>query len=369
MGLLRVLLAIAVVIHHSVPAFHYQMTGGPGSVQAFYIISGFYISMILNEKYVGAGSLKVFYFNRFLRLFPVYWLVLALTLIGSWISLSTGTGGGLFEDWSTWWGSVNRWTVFYGALTNLFVFGQDAFMYLNLNQGTGNLDFTWNFWATPYPAWRLLLVPQGWTLAIELSFYLCAPWIVRRGWKGIVAVGLASIGIRVWLYAKGMNSDPWSHRFFPSELVFFCVGALSYRFYSLFRGVKLDRRFVWIVTALVIVATVKFPSIPQMFWYKGLCLGYYALIAIALPFMFMATGRSSLDNAIGELSYPIYISHFYVLKFWTRAGTDTDNAWLAQLVVVTILLSYVLAKFAQPFERLRQAKAEAFKVGRGRKRA
>ena len=42
------------------------------SVQVFYIISGFYMALILNTKYVGPGSYRVFIANRLLRIFPAY---------------------------------------------------------------------------------------------------------------------------------------------------------------------------------------------------------------------------------------------------------------------------------------------------------
>lgn len=72
MGSLRFLLAIAVVIDHSGPIFGVESVGGSTAVQAFYIISGFYMSLILSEKYVGAnGGYSLFFTNRLLRLFPV----------------------------------------------------------------------------------------------------------------------------------------------------------------------------------------------------------------------------------------------------------------------------------------------------------
>ena len=48
MGLLRLILAISVVIWHSSPIFGISLVGGQAAVQAFYIISGFYMALILN---------------------------------------------------------------------------------------------------------------------------------------------------------------------------------------------------------------------------------------------------------------------------------------------------------------------------------
>ncbi len=51
MGLLRIILAISVLISNSTPNFGLKFIGGVMAVETFFIISGFYMSLILNEKY------------------------------------------------------------------------------------------------------------------------------------------------------------------------------------------------------------------------------------------------------------------------------------------------------------------------------
>ena len=52
------------------------------AVQVFFIISGFYISLILNEKYIdGNGGYFLYLSNRFLRIFPLYWLLMLLYIL------------------------------------------------------------------------------------------------------------------------------------------------------------------------------------------------------------------------------------------------------------------------------------------------
>jgi len=83
MGLLRLILAIAVVIAHTNSIFGLKFTGGLVAVETFFIISGFYMSMILDRKYTGKGSYILFLSNRFLRLYPMFWVVLLLIIISS----------------------------------------------------------------------------------------------------------------------------------------------------------------------------------------------------------------------------------------------------------------------------------------------
>ena len=84
MGTIRLILATAVIIFHSSSIFGIQSVGGQIAVQAFYIISGFYMALILNEKYIGINnSYKLFISNRFLRIYPIYWIVFIITIIAS----------------------------------------------------------------------------------------------------------------------------------------------------------------------------------------------------------------------------------------------------------------------------------------------
>jgi peptidoglycan/LPS O-acetylase OafA/YrhL len=76
-GLLRLLLASAVVFGHG-PGFAFQASVSPlgirflqpyYAVQAFFVISGFYMSLIIIEKYRGSAHWRsTFYINRYLRI-------------------------------------------------------------------------------------------------------------------------------------------------------------------------------------------------------------------------------------------------------------------------------------------------------------
>src|SRR5947209_991086 len=78
MGLLRLMLACSVVLSHSGAGVVF--TGPDKAVQTFYIISGFYIAMVL-DKTEAYKSASLFYSNRFLRLWPSYIFIALSTLI------------------------------------------------------------------------------------------------------------------------------------------------------------------------------------------------------------------------------------------------------------------------------------------------
>src|SRR5947209_17753171 len=79
MGILRMLLAISVLLLHTQDTQLFSLAGDM-AVPAFFIISGFYMALILNEKYIGKHSYKVFITNRLLRLYPMYYITTFLML-------------------------------------------------------------------------------------------------------------------------------------------------------------------------------------------------------------------------------------------------------------------------------------------------
>src|SRR5262249_37822732 len=81
MGLLRICLALCVLYEHvgSGPAF----IDGPGAVKLFFVISGFYMTMVLNSTY--ANDTAAFYANRFLRLWPTYVAAMILLFLAQWL--------------------------------------------------------------------------------------------------------------------------------------------------------------------------------------------------------------------------------------------------------------------------------------------
>ena len=96
MGLLRLLLAFSVVIAHTSPVFGYVGIGGQ-AVPAFFIISGFYMNLVLSRKYMLCDNgIRTFYFNRFIRIFPIYWSCLLLAIF--WALLPQDVSGSFLRN-------------------------------------------------------------------------------------------------------------------------------------------------------------------------------------------------------------------------------------------------------------------------------
>ncbi|OGB33305.1 MAG: hypothetical protein A3F78_16555 [Burkholderiales bacterium RIFCSPLOWO2_12_FULL_61_40] len=344
MGLLRLLLAIGVVAAHAGSIGGLTLTAGSVSVQAFFIISGFYMAMVLTEKYVGSSAISTFFTNRALRLLPVYWIVLGLTVLASVL------GAGKVFDWE----QVSRLdiaAVSVMTMVNLALVGMDWIMFFAVDV-VGALYPTYDFASQILPAHRFLLVPQAWSISMEIIFYLLAPLLIMLKWYWAVALVAATMFGRFWIYfVIGWSHDPWSYRFLPFEIGMFLLGMLSYKFSVwLHVSVRVKIPVAGTLTVLLLLITALYQFIPHL--PLGLkTYGYLLFVAIIIPFAFHCTKNLTVDRWLGELSYPLYVVHILVLRI---SGNVSPEVVLAISLVVSVFLYHFVDK---PIDRIRAIRA------------
>lgn len=312
MGCLRVILALWVVLTHGEAFFGRPVPQAWVAVQCFFIISGFYMSLILDQKYCGAGAWRKFYGSRLLRLFPMYWLVLVLSVgsagvLWGWAGHALGPVALLQEHG----GRLDAGSVLLLGVSNLFILGQDALNFMGLD-AAGSFFWTANFREHPPELWQFLFIPQAWSIELELCFYALAPWLLRWRSRRLLVVVACSLALRAAIYAAGWRHDPWTYRFFPAELALFLMGAFSYRFsrspaFARWR----ESRGVGLLLGAVFGLAVIFPWIPLPGQIKAW--PFYLLTMAAVPFLFDRTKNLRWDRWVGELSYPVYIGHYWVV--------------------------------------------------------
>ena len=132
----------------------------------------------------------------------------------------------------------------------------------HLNVHAGTLHFAWDALHQSTPAWFFLLIPQAWTVSLELLFYLLAPWLVRRGNACLaILIGL-SLAARVVIYQGNFPFDPWKQRFFPVEFGFFLFGIFAYRLYAALRKTAVPRHTLLTVCGLYLTSLVFYQFLP-----------------------------------------------------------------------------------------------------------
>jgi peptidoglycan/LPS O-acetylase OafA/YrhL len=372
MGVLRVILALSVVLSHLGGFFGYTIAGGYASVQMFYIISGFYMATILTEKYDPRDDIAVFYSNRALRIYAAYFATLIISLVAYYVMFSSGVGGWLQYVIDNagqvgWLGKL--WLVF----SNLFIVGQETTLFMKIDPAAGGLVYSADVPGGDVPVWRMMPVPQAWTLSLELMFYALAPFLARFRTSALVALTAASFALRIGVYAAGYQNDPWLSRFFPHELGLFVMGMLARRFYDAHIEKIAYRTQIILVVGFFAVTAIMRTLIelvdPNGIKVSEVIWPYYLAAIVVVPCLFHLTRNNAWDAKIGNYSYPVYLVHWIVMVFydafaarfdWPLAGSSLDWARVLICVVATFALAWVIIRVIEiPLDRYRQRRLAA----------
>ena len=349
MGVVRLLFALSVLIAHAGLFFNYNVTNA-NAVLSFYIISGFYMALILDKKYFKNNSRFLFWSNRFLRIFPLYWLTLLLTIIFvlSKFFLHIGTSDNAIVHYIAW-----------SPHQSIFEFYLNLFNYLLRNI---TLIISFDYIRMNNLTSGYLLVQQAMTLQAELLFYLIAPFIVGLTNKSFIVFFVVYV-VGFFGFINHLNllrSDSLSY-YFLYNLIFFLLGIITYRFlYKMLRSGKNTLRLAQSIFIFLILYLISYGVIPlkyRLIIPNGIDLMYFAIFLCSIPFVFLYTKSSVIDNFIGKLSYPVYIMHFLVIKLFsnTKLFSNISNLRTILIIIVTLFVSYFAVKFVDdPIDKFRQ---------------
>jgi peptidoglycan/LPS O-acetylase OafA/YrhL len=315
MGAVRLFLALVVAVDHFRAAilrpaglgldgiYELGVNGGI-AVMFFFMISGFLISMVLSRKYpAGLSGTLGFYQARFIRIFSLYWPLAFIILIVSGAARHALLSSG------------------YDAFTNLFVFG---------------IDWRVAFASYPDLHWSasLPMFLQTWTLGPELTFYVLAPWLLRSPRLTLVVLVL-SAATRVALVHQFGFDVRWTYIFLPSTFLFFLLGhlaqTLSWRFAWLRRGGTGGALLVACIACLTVGSYAVFDSV--RFWVAVLCL------AAALPGLFHATSEWRFFNLLGALSYPLYLTHTFLIDWLAQWNEQISRHSIGHIGLASAILA------------------------------
>ena len=330
MGFLRLLLAVSILIYHAGPIGIITLIENHIAVQLFFIISGFMISYVLDQKYMKnkKQNIRLFYINRFFRIFPIYWVILALTLSFSLF---------IAKDFSiTPLGNAVK-------LFNNLSFNKigEAANYLFNTIFIVNIKSILNAFPNNIP---LLIIP-AWTLHVEIIFYIIVPFIYKRSIKSLVGLLIVGLSCRFIFYSLHFfGSKLPDGQFFPIQFIYFILGILSYRLYLLFYMQKIVKR----LSKYIFFATIAFALCYQFLpfnwriWHIHPINWLFELtITAAFPFIFIATKNNMVDRFFGRITYAVYLIHMLVLQFLI------NNRWLTYTgeyqTIIVLLIAFLCA--------------------------
>jgi peptidoglycan/LPS O-acetylase OafA/YrhL len=304
------------------------MLSGDRAVRVFFIISGFYMAMILTEKYgFSPTGLKKFFLNRVLRLYPTYYAA----LVGSvgWYYFCVWSAHGhaeprpiyLVGDTLLPWQRILLWA------PNFTLLGLDIPFWFNYSPihglslfpgGSPPKDLHAEYWLgwTPW-------VGQAWSVSVELVFYILAPFSVQgRNWRPLI---LGLISLAIWNYIE-LYLHFWAYFFWPAEFHFFIMGILAFKAYTVFRS-KIDLFFIQLSPYLFLPAALTWIVFLPLI---GIIPPVWLLTStsmVFIPALFHITKDNVFDRFAGNLSYPIYCIHMLVWELVRTAIGRFGWSW------------------------------------------
>jgi peptidoglycan/LPS O-acetylase OafA/YrhL len=357
-GGLRVVLALSVLVFH-LGGFFVHFASSRTSVELFFMISGFYMSLILSEKYDPRKQMRLFYTNRLLRIFSTYYVALFIATVAALIifqKAGIGPIAALNYDGHT----LSLWDRVSLSTTMFTIFGQEIFFFAKI----GDHGLYWAWTAQDPRLIAMDSVQPAWSISLELMFYAIVPFLVRLKTGWLMLVCALSLSLRILVYVSGLDYDPWVYRAFPCELCLFIMGMLAYRAHPVVsRYFSPNVRsglclflFPGFVGLRPAVSVLKLAGIPVDIgvWF------YYTVAIVALPCLFMRSRKSRFDSRLADYSYPVYLLHVPVIMLYD-AFSPVNSSISAQFMrlFVCIVASLAMAGITilaveRPVDRWRQ---------------
>ena len=293
---------------------------GWSGVDLFFVLSGFLITGILFDTQKEPGYYRNFYIRRTLRIFPIYYLFVAITLL---------------VVPPRFWQKGHLWFLAYLG----------------------------------YPAaiiWPTLVklpihITHLWSLSVEEQFYMLWPWLTRKVCSAqhilflCAVVGVGSLAARVLFPA-------WSYASLPCRMDGLALGAALA---ILFRGDLWQhcQRSAWAVFlastgAVVLICLLRNTTSHND---RVICTVGFSLIAVAYGALLVLSigplaGLFSLRilRIFGKYSYGIYLYHFPLTTAFAHAKPFFARYPLGSLSYVAMALAANIAIAAVSFHLVEQ---------------
>jgi peptidoglycan/LPS O-acetylase OafA/YrhL len=277
-------------------------------VDLFFVLSGFLITGILYDSRAEPGYFRGFYARRALRIFPLYYGVLAVVFFGLPLvpALQGSEVAGLREH--------QAWAWLYGVNVYLAIQG----------------------------GWVLSYIEHFWSLAVEEHFYLVWPLVVwtladrpRRLMAACLALAAASFGARATASLSGVNPVALTV-LTPFQLDALCLGGFCAVWLRQPGGEAGLRRWVPVLALLaggLLLLDLGLHRVTDygLSWARAVRGGLFRVLcaALLLHALFAPpaswTGRvfrSGALTVLGKYSYGLYVYHHFLSYYFVRHGTE-----------------------------------------------
>ena len=321
--LLRLLAALQVAVVHSIgilkPTGYFARLLGAGldrfpGVPIFFVISG----ILISKSYEHSDSLRDYFRNRCLRIFPGLWVCLVVS-VAVILALGVGSLGRITTpDWLLWW--------------------------------AGQMSIFQNIQATFLEPLSTGLNRSLWTIPIELEFYIVLPALygilrlrMRLGNVRLLAIGLASLAVQLLIVNSHRSvGQVRAYSLLQATLApylwMFLVGVSIQRNWSTVRGWLFGRAHWWGLGYLMLCAGARWLGIDT----GGNYMSPVYLLPLAGLIVSLAMSAPQLSDRIlrhHDVSYGLYLYHMLVIDLLVGLAAPFAWASFAAAIIVSLGLS------------------------------
>jgi peptidoglycan/LPS O-acetylase OafA/YrhL len=327
--LLVVITHVASIAPPSLPVFRLIAANGAYGVQLFYVISALTLFLSTDQRsHLEKNPIRNFFIRRIFRIVPLFYLsVIAYTIV-------FGTGPNYWAPSGLeWW---------HYALTLLFL----------------------NGW---HPEAINAIVPLGWSIAIEMTFYPLIPFLYKmvKDAAGAIALIVASLILQIVLvaiykpflmqYATGYIVQAYFYLWFFAQLPVFGLGILAYQILrnrpaqNKSLGGALVFLFLFMYGAFLQTHTYG-DFIPAHFFY-GIA---FIVLTLGLYFNPIKVFVNPFTRWIGKISYSLYLVHYIFLPYLREwiilevfGKTMQFALYVIFLLAISSGISYITYRFVE----------------------
>jgi len=326
-GMYRLFLALLVVFFH----LGGLLSAGTYAVFGFYILSGYLMTLIMQSSYgYNVSGIVKYSVNRFLRIFPLYWVSILLTLV---LIILAG----------------EEFTSSYHLAMSLPETVADIFR---------NVFLFFPFREVPR------LTPPAWALTVEIFFYILIGLGLSKNKKITCYWFILSLAYHViaLIYDFG-----WAHRYFTifAASLPFATGAMIFHYkaglLNKFNKLNFTSKYLPYLGYTLLIFNwavgLKTGLADSYFFYSNyLICSLFLLVLIEQKNI--AGISQKLDSKLGDFSYPIYLLHYQAgiiaIMMASGVGVELERgsfvlvAWsLPVLFCISWLVNQFVEKYVQ----------------------
>ena len=290
-------------------------------VQLFYTLSGFVLTFGYAER-LGNGKLWAkFYIARFFRIAPLFYFMLSCWILAAWAMMDKITD-----------------------VQTLLL----------------NITFTFGL----VPGKHVSVVWAGWSIGIEMLFYVIFPAVVLtiKNIRGVAIAFVTACFVSVlarWQLAQ--TPDNYSYMNLLTQMPFFIAGVGGYRIWQHFGFSK--NRLGWVLFGLAALLgwIVNTNALPVLLNFPGIYLDMEALAFGSLVLSVCMVTFVPLEHPIlrrcGELSFSLYLLHPALMAILTKLhlvgflSSSLQGVWVVFISasVITVSLLWGLSNLTYRF--------------------